>query len=55
MFIFKCSKCYKFINKTDELDIYSIENKPSITGITEQWANCDIGDSELNLKEYELL
>ena len=34
--------------------IYIIENKPSIIGVTESWANCDIRDSELNLKGYEL-
>ena len=42
------------INKRDELELYIIENKPSIIGVTESWANCDIEDSELNLEGYEL-
>ena len=42
------------INKRDELELYIIENKPSIIGITESWANCEIRDSELNLEGYEL-
>ena len=35
------------------LELYIIENKPSIIGVTEPWANRDIGDSELNLEGYE--
>ena len=42
------------INKRDELELYIIENKPSIIGVTESWENRDIGDSELNLEGYEL-
>ena len=42
------------INKRDELELYIIENKPSIIGVKESWANCDIADSELNLEGYEL-
>ena len=42
------------INKRNELELYIIENKPSIIGVTESWANCDIRDSELNLEGYEL-
>ena len=38
------------INKRDESELYIIENKPSIIGVTESWANRDIGDSELNLE-----
>ena len=36
------------------LQLYIIENKPSIIGVTESWANCDIRDSELNLEGYEV-
>ena len=42
------------INKRDELELYIIENKPSIIGVTDHRANRDIGDSELNLEGYEL-
>ena len=36
------------------LELYIIENKLSIIDVTESWANDNIGDSELNLKSYEL-
>ena len=34
MLMFKCSSV---INKRDELELYIIENKPSIIGVTESW------------------
>ena len=46
--------CRSVINKRDELELYIIENKLSIIDVTESWANCDIGDSGLNLEGYEL-
>ena len=33
------------INKRDELELYNIENKPNIIGVTESRTNCNIGDS----------
>ena len=42
------------INNRDELELYIIENKTSIIGVTESWANCDIRYSELNLEGYKL-
>ena len=40
--------------KVVNLELYIIENKPSIIGVTESWANCDVRDSELLLEGYEL-
>ena len=39
------------INKRDELELYILKIN---LGVTESWANCEIGDSELNLEGYEL-
>jgi hypothetical protein len=43
------------MNKRDELELYVIEEKPDIIGITETWANTSIGDAELNLDGYRML
>lgn len=42
------------MNKRDELELYAIEHKSDIIGITETWANEKISDSELNLQGYTL-
>ena len=34
------------INKTDELELYVVEENPDIICITESWANSNIGNGE---------
>ena len=43
------------INKRDELELYVVEEKPDIIGITESWATESIADSELSIDGYTML
>lgn len=50
-------KCFytnarSLVNKLDELNLYLIEEKPDIIGITETWLNSSIDDSELKADGY---
>ena len=52
-------KCFyvnarSLINKRDDFELYILEEKPDIVGITETWAVEDIGDSELSLEGYAM-
>ena len=40
------------INKTDELELYVVEENPDLICITESWANANIGDGEINMNGY---
>jgi len=42
------------INKIDNLELYAVEEKPDIIGITETWALETIGDGELSLEGYTM-
>jgi ribonucleases P/MRP protein subunit RPP40 len=42
------------INKQAELELYIIEEKPDIVGITETWAVESISDSEISLEGYSM-
>src|SRR5271169_6404308 len=42
------------INKIDNLELYVVEEKPDIIGITETWALETIGDGELSLEGYTM-
>jgi hypothetical protein len=53
-------KCFyvnarSLVNKRDELELYIMDEKPDIVGITETWTVESIGDSELNLEGYTML
>ena len=53
-------KCFytnarSIINKRNELELYIMEEKPDIVGITETWAVDSIGDSELNIEGYSMI
>ena len=48
-------KCFyvnarSIMNKRVELELYTLEEKPDIIGITETWVVNDVDDSELNLE-----
>ena len=43
------------VNKRDELELYVLEEKPDLIGITETWATNSIEDAELNLDGYTML
>ena len=52
-------KCFyvnarSLINKRDDFELYILEEKSDIVGITETWAVEDIGDSELSLEGYTM-
>ena len=42
------------VNKRSELDLYVLDDKPDIIGITESWTTEDIQDSELNIDGYTM-
>ena len=53
-------KCFyvnarSIINKREELELYILNEKPDIIGITETWAVENIGNSELNVEGYTML
>jgi ribonucleases P/MRP protein subunit RPP40 len=43
------------VNKRDELELYVLEEKPDLIGITETWLTISIEDAELNIEGYTLL
>ena len=52
-------KCFyinarSIVSKTDELELYVLEEKPDILGITESWAINLIDDAELNRRIYNV-
>ena len=49
---FYCNARRRVINKTDELELYVVEENPDIICITESWANSNIGDGEININGY---
>jgi quinol monooxygenase YgiN len=42
------------MNKTDELELYVVEEKPDLICITESWTNETIVDAEINFTGYTL-
>ena len=53
-------KCFyvnarSIVYKMSELELYILEEKPDIIGITESWAFSDLQNSELHLEGYILL
>jgi exonuclease III len=42
------------MNKTEELELYIVEEKPDLICITESWTNETIGDAEINFSGYTL-
>ena len=42
------------MNKTEELELYTVEEKPDLICITESWTNETIGDAEINFSGYTL-
>jgi ribonuclease P/MRP protein subunit RPP40 len=52
-------KCFyvnarSIINKREELEVYIIEEEPDVVGITETWAQENIGDAELCIQGYTM-
>ena len=43
------------MNKREDLELYVLDERPDIIGITESWANEKIEDSELTLEGYTML